>query len=85
MPLIPPEVLHFTSTTPPGTVPLCFVSAIYARGTRGPLVRGLEPKLRNNIVTRDQVPNFALVRGEIYIVICRKLLCGKKKHLAKYI
>ena len=43
---------------------LCFVSAnfYHARGTRGLLVRGLEPKLRNrseparrsNIVTRDQ-------------------------------
>ena len=43
---------------------LCFVSAnfYYARGTRGLLVRGLEPKLRNrseparrsNIVTRDE-------------------------------
>ena len=43
---------------------LCFVSVnfYYARGTRGLLVRGLEPKLRNrseptrrsNIVTRDE-------------------------------
>ena len=42
---------------------LCFVANFYyARGTRGLLVRGLEPKLRNrseparrsNIVTRDE-------------------------------
>ena len=26
-----------------------------------------------------------LVRGEIYIVICRKLLCGKKKHLEAHL